>query len=584
MMTDLPGLASDGLAAFAAATMPVFMERIPATPARLLGRLAAPEDADPHSVAAQWSNRPVGGEPGCLTALRSLGSLPVERLLGALELAVAGYDWSGAPDLLTGLLQPPGARYVWMASGGHDSEATSATALLHRLRPGLADRTVALVRELAAHPAVAPLLAVTPAATDEPSIAAEHGAAHLGLAVAVAGAVVHQAAPPAVVERAAATVGLGAGAAALLLRDVPMPPAYAAALLARIRAEYLLPRHTSGAVTVAGHRFGLAEHGLPEQADFSGNGMVAVAGGGIVVRTGVAEGTVRVELAVLADAPDELESGWEEIVEVSWRAAEGRASVVAPDGTGGRGLRRQTPPWPGEYRVRVHARGRDDLDAGLESYKFVIWAAPVMPEIAHKRTDQLGHRLRGEPEPARRPEHAYRWIRRSPVSEAATVTVVTGATVEQVLRAFGADPDRPEPIDGIQRDLSLRRSIDPWLTVLDAGDAVVAVEDNGFRGANAAVLRAASAGGRAASMFWNVNAVTRLSFAEAGQLLAAFEPWGREEPPPEAAAALAGLDFAGVGDRVEKGLVAVERFTGRGITAADLTRIRSAGIGYRIAE
>lgn len=85
-------------------------------------------------------------------------------------------------------------------------------------------------------------------------------------------------------------------------------------------------------------------------------------------------------------------------------------------------------------------------------------------------------------------------------------------------------------------------------------------------------------------MFWNVNALTRLSFAEAGQLLAAFEPWGREKYPPEAAEAVAGLDFAEPGDRIEKGLVAVDRFTGRGITAADLTRIRVTGIGYRITK
>ncbi|MFG1871610.1 DUF6461 domain-containing protein [Micromonospora arborensis] len=581
-MTDVSVQASDELAVFVGAAMPVFIERIPATPARLLGRSAAPEEAESRSVGAHGFDRPVDGEPGCLAALRALGPLPVERLLGALELVVGGHDWSGAPDVVAGLLQPPDVQYAWMVAGGHDSEATSATALLHRLHPGLADRTVALVRELAAHPAVAPLLAVTPAATDEPSIAAEHGAAHLGLAVAVAGAVVHQAAPPVIVERAAATVGLGVGAAALLLRDALMPPAYAAALLARIRAEYLLPRHMSGTVTAAEHRFGLAEHELPEQADFAGNGLVAVGDGGIVVRTGVAVGTVLVELAVLAEAPDELESGWEEIVEVSWRAAEGRASVLAPDGTGGRGLRRQTPPWPGEYRTRVHARGRDDLDAELESYKLVVWGAPAAPEIVHKRTDQLGHRLRGEPEPARPPAHAYRWIRRSPISQAATVTVVTGATVEQTLRAFGADPDRPESINDIQRDLSLRRATDSWITVLDGSDAVLVVEDNGFRGTDAAVLRIASTGGRAASMFWNVNALTRLSFAEAGQLLAAFEPWGREEHPPEVAAALAGLDFAEPGDRAEKGLVAVARFTGRGVTAADLARIRAAGIGYRI--
>ncbi|MFF5234381.1 DUF6461 domain-containing protein [Dactylosporangium sp. NPDC000521] len=576
---------SDGLADFVAAAMPVFTGRVPVTPARTLGRLGAPEEAVLRTPDARAFDGTDGGEPACLTALRALGPLLVERLLGALELAVAGHDWSGAPSLTADLPRPAPGGYAWVATGGHDSEATSAAALLERLHPGLADRTVALATGIAAHPAVARLLTIPPAVTDEPAIAARHGAAHLGLAVAVAGAVVDQAAPPAVVERAAAIVGLGAGAAALLLRERPMPPAYAAALLAKVRAEYLLPRHTYGSTNVAGNRFGLTEREVVGQADFAGNGLVAVTDGGVVIRTGVAQGSVRVELAVLAQAPAEVESGWEEIVEVSWRAAEGRASVIAPDGADSPRLRRQTPPWPGDYRVRVHARGRDDLDTEFERYKLIVWAAPAAPETVHQRTDRLGHRLRGEPEPVRppRPEHAYRWVRRSPLSVAATVTVVAGATLEQTLRAFGADPNRPESIDDIRRILSSSGAIESWVTALDAGDAVLVVEDNGYRGSNAAVLCAASASGRAASMFWNVNAVTRLSFAEGGQLLASFEPWGRDETvPPKVAAVLAGLDFAEPGDRTEKGLVAVERFTGRGITADDLTLILEAGVGYRV--
>ncbi|HEX8628071.1 MAG TPA: DUF6461 domain-containing protein, partial [Catenuloplanes sp.] len=127
--------------------------------------------------------------------------------------------------------------------------------------------------------------------------------------------------------------------------------------------------------------------------------------------------------------------------------------------------------------------------------------------------------------------------------------------------------------------------IDDWVTVLDAGDAVLVVEENGYLGSHPAVLSAASTTGRAASMFWNVNSVTRLSFAQGGQVLASFEPWGREESiPPDVAAVLAGLDFAEFGSRTEKGLVAVERFTGRGITPDDLAVIDEAGVGYRVTR
>ncbi|MEO3778698.1 DUF6461 domain-containing protein [Micromonospora sp. B11E3] len=455
---------------------------------------------------------------------------------------------------------------------------------MERLRPGVADLVVALARRLAAHPSVVPLLAVAPEAGDESAIAAQHGTAHLALAVATACAVIDQAHLPSVVDRAAAAVGVGIGAAAVLLRAAPMPPAYAEALLARIRSEYVLPRQSFGSVRVSGNRFALIEGRLPDGVDFVGNGLVAVVDGGAVIRTGVADGDVKVQLSVLAEAPPEVESGWEEVVEVSWRAAEGRASVVGPDGAAR--LRDRTPPWPGEYRLRVHARGRDDGDSDFERYRLTVWAAPAAPQIVHRRTDRLGHRLRGEPEPLRpaRPEHAYRWIRRSPLSVAATVTVATGATVEEVLRAFGADPDRPTAIRDIEKDLSLRRGADPWVAVLDTAEAVLAVEFNGFEGSRGPVLRAASARGRAASMFWNVNALTQLSFAERGRLLASFEPWGDVDADPVVTAALAGLDFAEPGDRAETGLVAVERFTGRGISAADLTRIQDAGIGFRVAR
>ncbi|XVV16932.1 DUF6461 domain-containing protein [Actinoplanes sp. CA-131856] len=625
------------LAAFVARLMPVLIERVPVPPAELLGRLAVPSEETSQPPRPRHHS-----EPEFLSDVRVLGPLPPERLLGALERAIGRLDWTVGVTVLAGLPTPSETRFAFVASFGADGEAVSAAVLLERLRPGLAARVASLARSLRTHPAIAPVLEADPVALDRPApgskgwaeeaaqsevaIAARHGAGHIGLAVAVAGVVVEQADPPVIVPRTAAIVGLGLAAAVRLLREIPMPPSYAAALLAKIRSEYLLPRHASGSVTVADHRFGLLEGAFPgargsvdgtasgrgdgpvrggppdgwltpaaggdepvgavfaPAADFSANGLAVVVDGGVVVRAGVGDGHVRVEMAVLGEEPGEVEDGWEEVVELSWRAVEGRASVVSPDGAVGGRLRGLTPPWPGDYRVRVHAVDRDSGDSEFERYKLVVWAGPPGPEVAHKRVDQLGYRLRGEtvPERAARPEHAYRWVRRSRLSVAATITVVTGATVEEALRAFGADPEQPVPIDAIVRDLSLRGAIDPWVIALDAGDAVILVEDNGYRGANPGVLAAASAGGRAASMFWNVNSLTRLSFAEHGDLLASFEPWGGEEIPTAAAEALNGIDFAERGYRKEKGLAAVERFTGRGIAAADVTRMFAAGLGYRI--
>ena len=165
---------------------------------------------------------------------------------------------------------------------------------------------------------------------------------------------------------------------------------------------------------------------------------------------------------------------------------------------------------------------------------------------------------------------------------AATVTVVTGSTAEDVLRAFGADPDQPQSLRRISDDVTARSWVDPWVAVLETGTAVLAVEYNGFQGADVAILRRASAKGRAGSMFWNVNAMTRLSFAEGGHVLASFEPPEDINAGPAVGAALDGLDFDDYREKEGKGLVAVQRFTGRGITAQDLDQIEAADIAFWI--
>ncbi|QKW32832.1 hypothetical protein HUT06_01265 [Actinomadura sp. NAK00032] len=587
-MVDVPDALLEEIAGPVAAAIPRVVARIPKEPAAALGRLRATADGTwpiresiPGHQTGGWSSSGPGNSP-VRNALGSLPPLLVERLLGALELTEPELDLAGVPDL-SGLLGEPFSGQFGMGITDGTSEAVHGAAMLDQIRPGAVPLVATLARRLAAHQRVAVLLAVEPEVTDELEVAASHGAAHLALAVSTAAAVLHRVGVHPQVTRPPAVLGVAIGTAGLLLRETSMPSGYAAAVLARFRAEYRLPLGSSGRAPVSGHRFAMLEEGTAPEVDFSGNGLVAVVPGGAVIRTGIENGHVGFVLHVLDGPPPDVATGWEEIVEVSWRAAVGGASVAGLQANGPR-VRGVTPPWPGDYRLRVHARGRDCADE-TEYYELVVWQAPAAPDIVHAWSDRLGHRLRGEPEPVRpeSPEAAYRWLRRSSLSDAATVTVVTGADVADVLRAFNADPAQPESLRTIVAELLERQSIDPWVAVLDVGGAVLAVEYNGWQGSTEPVLARASADGRAASMYWNIDAVTRLSFAEHGEVLLSEEPFGALDAPPPVAGALADLDFADYRRSTDMmGLVAVQRFTGHGITADDLARIEAADIAFRI--
>jgi hypothetical protein len=604
-------------------------------------------------------------ESPTLRAVRGLGPLVAERLLGALELAIDGLVLADVPAGLTaGVPVPPAGSHIAYAMPVGGGAPEGAVIMLDQLRWGATTRASDLVRVLGAHPVLRPLLegdatevssapagdatsapraaesaadatvvagpmpgtgtatwsgvgaaAVSDswswgpgrsaATTAEAVVAARHGAAYLALGVATAAAVVRELGLGEVPARVPAVLGLGLGAAVQVLGDVPLPAGYAPAALARRRAEYLLPQAAYGKVLTGSHCFALTETEFPASAAagpaaFAGNGLVEVVPGGVLIRTGADAGTVRLHLAVSAGPPAEVDTaGWDEVVEVSWTAAVGSASVLGPAGPGepvgrprpGTGLGVLTPPWPGTYRLRVHATGRDDaadqdtaVAAGHawsdgESYRLEVWPAPTAPDVVYKRSDRVGYRLRGEPQPptAPRPEAAYRWVRQGRLREAATITVVTGLDTQEVLRAFGADPAAPTSMT------SLLETFDgsPWVAVLAVDGAVVVVEDNGFQGSRPAELRKLSRRGRAASVFWNINALSRLSLARDGEVVAAFEP-GLDPASPAAVPFLAGMDLADHRDRIAACLVALERFTGYAVQPTDIDRIVASDLAYLI--
>ncbi|KAA9155013.1 hypothetical protein FPZ12_030575 [Amycolatopsis acidicola] len=519
--------------------------------------------------------------PGAATELgrrRTIDQLASERLLGALELGLERLPLSAPPGLTATLPEGFRSGNFAYAVGSHEGAAASAVRILEQLWPGTTQLISLLAREIATNPTVSALLA--PEAGGEEQLADRHGAGHLALTVIVATAVLRELDPPIVGAKPAVIVGASVEAVVDVLAVVPQPEGYAEALLETRRAKYLLPRSAAGSVWTGEHRFALSENDFPAHSDFSANGLVDVAEGGITIRTGLTDSTVAVRLHVLADAPGEVDvAHWDEIVEVSWTAARGFASVLSTVRPTHDGLREQTPPWPGDYRVRVHARGRDEADD--EEYELVVWSAPAAPPIVHKRTDRLGHRLRGEPAPmvVPKPWQHYHWVRTSSLQVAATVTIVTGSTADEVVAAFGANPAEPLPLG----DLASDHTHPQWVAVLPAEDAVIAIEINGYRGSDGKVLRALSRKGRAGSMFWNVNALTRLSLAAHGTLLASFEP-GLQGTPEEIAEYLAGLELEDYHDHEAKGLTAVERFTGHRLTRDQLWQLEEFDVGYEITR
>jgi hypothetical protein len=539
----------DRLAVSVAEVIPAVAQRVPVEPAIALGRLSAPEER-PVVPGTSW--RPNGPPPsGVGDALRPFDAGLVDQVLDALAPHVDGVAVD-LPAAMTGHLRRP-TRFGYAFSSGQHVLSVEA-GRFDAGNPGAWDLVLELATALCRHDAVAAVLADGPTEADEAAVAAHHGSVHLGLATVVAASVTRAVLVPAA-RSVSAQVGVALGTAAVLLSATAPPPAYLAALLARHRAEYGYGVSTSGSAVVRGHRFVLADLPVPDEPlDFSANGLVVAVPGGAAIRTGVADGRVTVTLQTHAEPPAVELSGWDDVVEISWTATVGAARVDAAEQPWRTGPKLETPPWPGPYRLRVHSTGRDGDDE--EYHALLVWPAPEAPPIVHKRTDRLGHRLRGEPEPAPTvpPDAAYRWIESSWLESGATITVVTGATVDEVIRAFGADPEMPAS-----------SSDDAWCMVSaqPIDGAVLAIEGNGWRGSDRPVLEALSANGLAASMYWNVDAMTALSFARDGRLLASFEPGiDQTSDLPELADALAGLDFDDDRHHTAKGVTAVTRFTG----------------------
>jgi hypothetical protein len=159
----------------------------------------------------------------------------------------------------------------------------------------------------------------------------------------------------------------------------------------------------SAVVHVSYHMFIVSEDGQTPtfEGDLGSNGLVfpSRTDGGLFVWTGIHSGVVTVTAELLATSPPVEDAGWEEAVEVSLHAPFGRVMVACLMDDFPEGLPVLTPAGPGDYRVRVHALGRDtDIDGTafepFEDYLVQVWPGAPAPEVVYKQTDRYGAQIR----------------------------------------------------------------------------------------------------------------------------------------------------------------------------------------------
>jgi hypothetical protein len=124
-----------------------------------------------------------------------------------------------------------------------------------------------------------------------------------------------------------------------------------------------------------------------------------------IVLTGTDSGDVKVTVDVLTQAPPEADTEhWDEVVEASLYLTGDSPRLTTVES--GLGILDFSGAQPGPYRVRVHARGRDDghrvkyvsaRDGETpEEHLIQVWAAAPAPPRILKLSDACGKIIRGQ--------------------------------------------------------------------------------------------------------------------------------------------------------------------------------------------
>jgi hypothetical protein len=155
-----------------------------------------------------------------------------------------------------------------------------------------------------------------------------------------------------------------------------------------------------GVVRVTYHQFWLIDADQHRQPSIvATNGLVGAGPGAVLIYTGIHTGVVALSAQARDRAPTAVDlDEWDEVVEVSLTAPVGRVKVIPLD-SGADPLPELTIAGPGDYRVRVHAGGRDTMIDGVasepvEDYHIVVWPQARADERIYKQTDEYGAEMR----------------------------------------------------------------------------------------------------------------------------------------------------------------------------------------------
>ncbi|MEH0843092.1 DUF6461 domain-containing protein [Micromonospora sp. CPCC 205711] len=173
------------------------------------------------------------------------------------------------------------------------------------------------------------------------------------------------------------------------------------------------------------------------------------------------------------------------------------------------------------------------------------------------------------------------------LQDAMCVTYARGVDEDAFIRAFGGDPARTVSLRSRDPDPERPGGLPMILLVTRVGDWLVGIEENGFQGSRPEVMRAASAGGPAVSVYWCVHAAAQFTYRERGRPVVSFDLWDAERrwgPEPEALGDLmSGLPFE-FGQGGWAGLALAERFTGIRLDEEILGRVFRRALLTQVPE